>query len=56
MSETDVIFGLLAFLGVLLLFGVIVNAHRRHDFHRQQGRPELHPDTTLGSADFTGEL
>jgi hypothetical protein len=41
MSEADVILGLLAFLGVPLLFGVIVNARRRHDLHRRQGRPEL---------------
>jgi hypothetical protein len=41
MSEADVIFGLLGFLGVLLLFGVIVNARRRHDYHRRHGRPEL---------------
>jgi hypothetical protein len=44
MSETAVIYILilLGLLGVLLLFGVVVNAHRRHDLHRKQGRPELH--------------
>ncbi len=42
MSETAVIFVLLSFLGVLLLFGVFVNARRRHDVHRRQGRPEVH--------------
>jgi LPXTG-motif cell wall-anchored protein len=42
MSETDVIFVLLGFLAVLLLFGVFVNARRRHDVHRRQGRPEVH--------------
>jgi hypothetical protein len=41
MSEADAIFGLLGFLGVLLLLGIIVNARRRHDFHRRQGRPDL---------------
>jgi hypothetical protein len=41
MTETDVIFVLLSFLGVLLLFGVFVNARRRHDV-RRQGRPEAH--------------
>lgn len=43
MSETAMVYILilLGLLGVLLLLGVIVNAHRRHDFHRKQGRPEL---------------
>ena len=42
MSEIDVIFVLLSFVGVLLLFGVFVNARRRHDVHRREGRPEVH--------------
>jgi hypothetical protein len=42
MGEGDVIFVVLGFLGGLVLFGVFVNARRRHDFHRRQGRPELH--------------
>jgi hypothetical protein len=42
MSEGDVIFVVLGFLGGLLLFGVLINARRRHDFHRRQGRPEFH--------------
>jgi hypothetical protein len=36
MSETNVIFVLLSLLGVLLLFGVFVNARRCHDVHRQE--------------------
>jgi hypothetical protein len=35
MTETDVIF-------VLFSFGVFVNARRRHDVQRRQGRPEAH--------------
>jgi hypothetical protein len=42
MGQGDVIFVVLGFLGGLVLFGVFVNAGRRHDFHRRQGRPELH--------------
>jgi hypothetical protein len=44
MSEAAVIYILilLGLLGVLLLFGVIVNARRRYDLHRTQGRPELY--------------